>query len=60
MDKQTSSGAGWQPPQTEQDIRDWFFAKHGDDSYTRGLDRKWSRIGRMVEKGARIDDGRLG
>ena len=54
------SGGGWTPPKTERDVQEWFFAKHGDDSYTRDIDAKWSRIGRMVEKGARINDGRLG
>lgn len=50
---------GWKAPTTQGQVRDEFFAKHGDDSYTRSVDRYWSRIGRLVEKGSKIRDGML-
>lgn len=56
MDKKPE---GWTPPDEARLQRD-FFVKHGDDSYTRGIDRKWRTLGRLIKKGARIRDGRLG
>lgn len=54
-----SNSDGWQPPKTDEDIQRWFFAKHGDDSYTRGVDRRWRIMGKLIGKGSRIDEGRL-
>jgi hypothetical protein len=50
---------GWKRPdytKLQQDL----FAKHGDDSYTREIDRRWRKIGKLIEKGSRIRDGYLG
>lgn len=51
---------GWKAPATDHEVWQWFSAKHGDDSYTRQVDRKWRTLGRLVGKGSRIRDGRLG
>lgn len=53
------SSDGWKPPRTDEDLRREFFAKHGDDHYTREIDRRWRILGKLVEKGARVHDGRL-
>lgn len=54
------SSDGWKAPQTNEDIWLWFRDKHGDDSYTRALDKKWRTMGKLIEKGSRIRDGYLG
>lgn len=51
---------GWKAPETDAQVREQFFAKHGDEPYTRDVDRRWRRIGRLIEKGSRIRDGYLG
>jgi hypothetical protein len=50
---------GWTPPSNYQ-LREDFFAKHGDDPYAREIDRRWRRIGKLIEKGSKIRDGYLG
>lgn len=54
------SSDGWRPPATDLEIQREFFGKHGDDAYTREIDRRWRKLGRLVESGARIRDGYLG
>lgn len=51
---------GWKPPKTDEDVQRWFFAKHGEDSTMRAVDRKWRILGRQIASGARIRDGYLG
>jgi hypothetical protein len=51
---------GWKAPKTNEDVWREFSGKHGDDSYTRGIDRKWRTLGKLIESGARIRDGYLG
>lgn len=51
---------GWVAPKTDAQVRERFFAKYGDEPYIRDVDRKWRRIGRLIESGARIRDGYLG
>ena len=55
-----SNSDGWKPPKTDEELRQQFFDKHGDDSGMRATDRKWRTLGRLVEKGSRIRDGYLG
>jgi hypothetical protein len=50
---------GWKP-MSDEELTRWFLNKHGDDAYTREIDRRWRSIGRMIEKGTKIRDGRLG
>lgn len=54
------SSDGWKPFRTDEDIQRWFFGKHGDDSYTREVDRRWAKLGKLIWKGAKIRDGYLG
>lgn len=49
---------GWKPP-TQAQVREQFFAKHGQDNYTETIDRRWRKIGRLIEKGSKIPDGSL-
>lgn len=51
---------GWKPPKSDEEVWRQFSEKHGDDSYTRGIDRRWRTLRRLIEKGAKIRDGRLG
>lgn len=62
MDKatKTAAGNGWKPPANSFDMQMELFRRHGRDFYTEQLDRKWRRLGKMIESGARIEDGRLG
>lgn len=62
MDKSTTvtSRNGWKAPQNSFDMQQEFFAKHGQDPYTEAIDRRWRRLGKLIDKGARIEDGRLG
>ncbi len=55
----TSSRNGWTAPDQARVSRE-FFDKHGRDPYTEGVDRKWRRMGALIEKGSRIRDGYLG
>ncbi len=50
---------GWKAPATDLEVQQEFFAKFGDDSYTREIDRRWRTLGKLIDKGSRIDDGRL-
>jgi hypothetical protein len=54
------SNDGWKAPQTDEDVWRWFSAKHGDDHYTREMDQRWRKLGRLIDKGSRIRDGYLG
>lgn len=56
-----SSSDGWKPPRTNEDLQREFFSKHGDDHYTREIDRRWRIMGKLIAHGAavRIPDGRL-
>lgn len=51
---------GWKPPANSFDMQQELFRKHGQDPYTEAIDRRWRRLGKMIESGARIEDGRLG
>ena len=51
---------GWVAPATNEDVWREFASKHGDGAYTRGIDRKWRTLGKLIEKGSRIRDGYLG
>lgn len=55
-----ASKEGWKPPADSFELQQELFRKHGQDSYTEAIDRRWRRLGKMIEAGARIDDGRLG
>lgn len=55
----TSSRNGWTAPDQAR-VSQEFFAKHGRDHYTEEVDRKWRRIGALIERGSRIRDGYLG
>lgn len=61
MDKESNTAvrSGWTRPSQEHVQRE-FFARHGDDSYTRTIDRKWRTLGKLIEKGSRMHDGYLG
>lgn len=56
------SNDGWKAPQTDEQLSQEFFAKHGRDSITEAIDRRWRTLGKLVEQGAavKIRDGRLG
>jgi len=51
---------GWKPPTDYFKLQQDFLAKFGDDPYAREVDRRWRRIGKLIEKGSRIRDGYLG
>lgn len=50
---------GWKPPRDNFELQKRFFARFGDDHYTREIDRRWRIMGKLIDAGARIDDGRL-
>lgn len=50
---------GWSGP-TQFQVQQEFFRKHGRDANTEAIDRKWRTLGRLIEAGAKIRDGRLG
>lgn len=58
MDSETKA-TGWTPP-TQLQVQQEFFRKHGRDAYTEAIDRRWRTMGRLIESGAKIRDGRLG
>lgn len=49
---------GWKRPDNFTLQRE-FFAKHGEDHYTREIDRRWRIMGKLIDAGAKIHDGRL-
>lgn len=51
--------SGWTAPDQAR-VSQEFFDKHGRDNYTEDVDRKWRRMGALIEKGSRIRDGYLG
>lgn len=59
MDHQSTGRNGWTAPDQRR-VSDEFFDKHGRDSYTEAVDKKWTTMGRLIESGARVRDGYLG
>ncbi len=51
---------GWRAPQTDEDVSKEFFAKHGMGADMVTIDRKWRTLGKLIDKGVKIRDGRLG
>lgn len=62
MDREVKAASkeGWKPPANSFDMQMELFRRHGRDNYTEQVDLRWRRLGKLIESGARIDDGRLG